>query len=107
MPSHHLAHLNLARLSAPIDSPALADFVANLATINALAEKAPGFVWRLQTEEGDATRIDYFGSDVITNLSLWQDVESLHHYVYRTNHAKIMSRRKEWFERMRKIYTVL
>ncbi len=107
MPDYQLAQLNVARLVAPIDSPELADFVAKLEDINGLAEQSPGYVWRLQTEEGDATSISYFGDEIIPNLTVWEDVESLHQFVYRTAHAKIMSRRKEWFQRMREAYTVL
>jgi hypothetical protein len=91
----------------PIESPGMKDFVDNLDTVNALADRAPGFVWRLQTEEGNATDIDFFGPGTLVNMSLWKDVESLHDYVYRTAHAGIMSRRKEWFERMKEPYTVL
>ena len=105
--AYQLAQLNIGRLLAPIDSPQLADFVANLDRINALADEAPGFVWRLQTEEGNATSIGGFGEDYIVNLSVWQDIESLHNYVYQTAHAQIMSRRKEWFARMDEAYTVL
>jgi hypothetical protein len=102
-----LAQLNIAHLSAPIDSPALTDFVTNLDQINALAETSPGFVWRLQTEEGNATSISFYGDDIIVNLSMWTDMESLHGYVYRSAHNKIMSRRKEWFQRMTQAYQVL
>jgi hypothetical protein len=66
----HIAQLNIATLLGSIDSPQLSDFVANLDRINALADDSPGFVWRLQTEDGDATGIDYFGSDKIVNLSV-------------------------------------
>ncbi|RTE65751.1 DUF3291 domain-containing protein [Amphritea opalescens] len=107
MSQYHIAQLNIAKLLAPIDSPQLSDFVANLNRINALAEESPGFVWRLQTEEGDATGIDYFGTDQIVNLSLWASVEDLHHYVYRTAHVEIMRRKKEWFSRMGEAYMVL
>lgn len=103
----HLAQLNIAKLSAPLDSPRLADFVANLDRINALAEHSPGFVWRLQTEEGDATGIDYFGADKIVNLSLWESIEALHEYVYRSAHVEIMRRKKEWFHHMREAHMVL
>ena len=96
----HLAQLNIAELMAPIDSPQLSDFVANLGKINALADEAPGFVWRLQTDEGDATGIDFFGADKIVNLSLWHSLEALHHYVYRTAHVDILRRKKEWFHTM-------
>lgn len=91
---YQIAQLNIATLMAPIDSPQLSDFVANLDRINALAEDSPGFVWRLQTEEGDATSIDYFGADKIVNLSLWDSIEALHSYVYRSAHVEIMRRKK-------------
>ena len=91
----------------PIDSDKMFGFVDNLDRINALAESSPGFVWRLQTDEGDATGIDYFGSDVLVNMSVWTDVASLHHYVYKTAHADIMSQRKTWFDRITEVYTVL
>jgi hypothetical protein len=95
MPEVQLAQLNIARLAAPIDSPQLADFVANLERINALAESSAGFVWRLQTEEGDATAIRHFGDDVVVNMSVWEDVESLRSYVYETAHVEILRRRRE------------
>mgnify|MGYP006288725537 CR=1 FL=1 len=104
---HHLAQLNIARLKEPLDSPLLADFVANLDRINALAERSPGFVWRLETEEGDATAIRPFGPEYIVNLSVWEDIASLHAFVYRSAHAGIMSRRREWFERMGEAWQVL
>ncbi|WP_221794897.1 DUF3291 domain-containing protein [Oceanobacter mangrovi] len=107
MSQYQIAQLNIAKLLAPIDSPQLADFVANLDRINALAEDSPGFVWRLQTAEGDATSIDYFGSDQIVNLSVWQSVDALHNYVYRSAHVEIMRRKKEWFDKMVESHMVL
>ena len=107
MPSYYLAQLNIAKMKFPIESPEMFEFVDNLENINALAEHSPGFVWRLQTEDGDATGIDFFGADVLVNMSIWENVESLHSYVYKTAHAKIMSRRKEWFNRVEEAYTVL
>lgn len=107
MSKYQIAQLNIATLLAPIDSPQLSDFVANLDRINALAEQSPGFVWRLQTEEGDATGIDYFGSDKIVNLSVWESVEALHNYVYRSAHVEIMRRKKAWFQKMGEAYMVL
>jgi hypothetical protein len=105
--SYELAQLNIARLLAPIDSPVLADFVANLDRINLLAEQSPGFVWRLQTEEGDATAIKHFGDDFIVNMSVWADMQALHNYVYRSAHIEIMRRKKEWFQKTREAYMVL
>lgn len=102
-----LAQLNIAWLKEPLDSPLLADFVANLDRINALADRSPGFVWRLETDEGDATALRPLGDDVLVNMSVWKDLESLHAYVYKSDHAGIMSRRKEWFHRMQEAYLVL
>ena len=107
MSNYQIAQLNLAQLKAPIDSPLLADFVANLDRINALAEQSPGFVWRLQDEDGDATAIRPFGDDYIVNMSVWSDIESLHDYVYRSAHIEIMRRRREWFDKMEQMYAVL
>jgi len=107
MPSYHLVQLNIAKMKYSIESAEMIDFVDNLENINALAEDSPGFVWRLQTDDGDATGIDFFGSDVLVNMSIWSDVESLYNYVYKSAHAKIMSRRKEWFLRVKEVYTVL
>ncbi len=96
---YHLAQLNVARLRAPLDSPELADFVAALEPINALADGAPGFVWRLQTEAGDATAVRAFADErIIVNLSVWETVEALEAFAYRSGHAAVMRRRREWFE---------
>ena len=100
MSDWQLAQLNIARMVAPIDSPPMADFVANLPRINATAESSRGFVWRLMTPAGDATGVDHpFDADVIVNLSVWRDVEALRAFTYRTGHADIMRRRREWFVR--------
>lgn len=107
MSRYNLAQLNIAKMKYPLESPEMVDFVDNLDRINALADGSPGFVWRLQTEEGDATAVDFMGPGMLVNMSVWEDVESLHNYVYRTAHAVIMSRRKEWFERITESYTVL
>ena len=107
MTSYHLAQLNIARMKFPAESPGMADFMNNLDRFNALAEQSPGFVWRLQSDDGNATSISFFGPDILNNLSVWKDAQSLHDYVYRTAHAQIMSRRKEWFERFEDSYSVL
>jgi hypothetical protein len=107
-PDYHLAQMNVARALAPLDTPKLADFVAQLDEINALAEAAPGFVWRLQGEAGKATDVRH-GDDplVIVNMSVWQSAEALFDYVYKTAHTKVMARRREWFERPRGAFQVL
>lgn len=107
MSGWQLAQLNIAHMLAPVESPQLAEFFANLDRINALADQAPGFVWRLQDEQGSATNFRPFGEDVLVNMSLWVDIESLHNYVYRSAHIEIMAKRKQWFEILREAYTVL
>jgi hypothetical protein len=107
MSAYELAQLNVAIMKEPLESPRMADFVANLERINALAENSPGFVWRLQTEAGDATSLRPLGESTLVNVSVWRDVDSLNRYVYGSGHVEIMRRRKEWFERMREAYVVL
>lgn len=100
MPTHHLAQLNIAHLADSLESPRLADFVANLDRINALAEAAPGFVWRYTGLSGEsAMEAKLFGADHIVNMSVWTEKQSLHNYVYRSAHAEIMAQRKQWFLR--------
>src|SRR4051795_13659531 len=78
MAAFHLAQVNISRLLAPLDSELLSDFVAALEPVNALADTAPGFVWRLQTEDGDATAIRVFDdAELIVNLTVWTDLQSL------------------------------
>jgi hypothetical protein len=102
-----LAQLNVARLRAPLDSPEIAEFVALLDPINALADAAPGSVWRLQTEDGDATSIRVFDDDMfIVNMSVWESLEALSDYVYRSDHRTVFARRKEWFERIAEAHLV-
>lgn len=107
MSVYELAQLNIATMNEPLESPGMAEFVANLDRVNALAENSPGFVWRLQTEEGDATAVRPMGDDVLVNMSVWSDVESLNKYVYGSAHVEIMRRRKEWFQRMKDAHVVL
>jgi hypothetical protein len=108
-----LAQVNIGRLRAPLDTPALADFVAALDPVNAVADAAPGFVWRLQTEDGNATAIQAFEWDtagsagVIINMSVWESVEALAAFVYSAGHRRVLRRRREWFEPMREAYTAL
>lgn len=107
MSDFELAQLNIAVMREPLESPRMADFVGNLERINSLAEAQPGFVWRLQTDEGDATAVRPLGDDTLVNLSVWRDVDALRTYVYQTAHVDIMRRRKEWFETLRQAATVL
>ena len=106
MARYELAQMNVARLRAPLDSPQLADFVNALDRINAIADRSDGFVWRLQDESGNATAMHPMGEDIIVNMSVWRDPQSLQVFVYRSDHAGVMRRRREWFEKM-DLYLVL
>jgi hypothetical protein len=103
-----LAQVNVARLQAPLDSPQLAEFVAALEPINALADTSPGFMWRLQTEDGDATAVQVFDDDsLIVNLTVWESIEALAEFAYGRPHLEVMRRRREWFEKMADAYLAL
>jgi len=103
---HHLAQVNIARLRAPLDSEDLAGFVAALDPVNASADEAPGFVWRLQTEHGNSTAIEAFVWDaegspgVIVNMSVWTSIEKLADWVYGPVHRAVLLQRRSWFERV-------
>lgn len=98
MPRYHLAQYNIAWLVAPLDDPRIADFTDNIAAVNTLAEEAPGFVWRHQTDDGDSTSIRVRDDDrILINFSLWESVEALHTFAFRTGHADYYRRRREWF----------
>ena len=103
-----LAQVNIARARGETTDPIMAEFVARLPEINALAEQSPGFVWRLQTEDGDATAVrPYADSRILINLSVWTDLTALRAYVYRSDHAAVMRRRREWFQRLESAYVAL
>ncbi len=97
----HMAQINVARAHAPLTDPRLADFVALLDEVNALADRSPGFVWRLQAETGNAADIEV-GDDprLIVNMSVWESQEALFDFVYKSGHLQVLARRKEWFERL-------
>jgi hypothetical protein len=105
----HLAQLNIAEAIAPMDSQVMVDFVGNIERINSLAEKSPGYVWRLTEEGGDNSySLQLFESEfIVTNMSVWKDRESLFNFVYNTAHVEIFKRRKEWFSKMPEMHMVL
>ena len=108
MQDWHLAQANIARAVAPMDDPAMADFMARLDTINALAEGSPGFVWRLKSDSGNATDIPVTDDPLeILNMSVWESADALFDYVYRTAHTPVMARRREWFEKPTRPHMVL
>jgi hypothetical protein len=97
-----LAQVNVAIAKGPMDSDVMAGFVAALDPINALADAAPGFVWRLQDDSGDATAIRPFEDEnMLINLSVWESADALAEFVYRSDHTAVMRNRKQWFETIR------
>ena len=108
MTAHHLAQLNIATPLYPLDDPRMAGFTDNLDAINALAEAAPGFVWRLVGDGNDATDI-LWPSDtgMLVNMSVWTDADALFDFVYKTAHTKVMAGRRAWFERTTGAFQVL
>lgn len=100
MAHYHLAQINIARMVAPLDSPLMEGFVSQLAAINAVADASPGFVWRLQTPDGDATSVQAFEDPrILVNMSVWESVEMLKQYVYRSAHIGPLRDRLQWFEK--------
>jgi|SRR5579872_6940354 len=108
MRHYHLAQINTGRVRGPIGSDIMAEFVANLDPINAIAEQSAGFVWRLQTEEGNATSVQIFEDPMqLLNFSVWESVETLRDFVYKSAHMPFVRRRYEWFEKFEKPYIAL
>lgn len=97
----HLAELNVGYAAHPLDDPRMSGFMDNLDRINALAERSRGFVWRMQSDSGNATDISVPGDErMISNMSVWTDAAALGAYVFNTVHARFYERRAEWFEAM-------
>ena len=113
-PSYALAQLNIGRVLAPLDSDQLSGFVAALEPINALADAAPGFIWRFVEADADgapsndATAARFFGeADLLLNMSVWRDLATLQEFVFRGPHVEVMRQRRSWFVQMTEIYTAL
>jgi hypothetical protein len=101
MRTHNLAEINIARLIAPLDDPKIAEFVAQLDTINELAETSQGFLWRLQTEQGNATSLAYNDDPfIIANMSVWESMEALKEFTYQSRHLNVFRDRAKWFQKM-------
>ena len=104
----HLAQVNIARMKVPLEDPLMGDFVARLDEINALADRAEGFVWRFQETNGNATYLRPYDDDrILFNLSVWSSVEALKAYVYRTAHAELLRDRRKWFDAMSDMHLAL
>lgn len=105
---YHIAQFNFACIRADLDDPIMEGFVSQLQYINGLADASPGFVWRLQTDKGDSTEIrPYDDHRLLITYSIWESIESLYEFVYRHQHAQIMTRRRQWFEHLEGFYIVL
>jgi Domain of unknown function (DUF3291) len=107
---YSLAQVNIALMLAPLSDPLMADFVAQLDPVNALADKSPGFIWRFQTPEGDATALRVYQDDLILfNMSVWDSLTSFSNYVYASEnlHREVMKQRRRWFQRFDGPYTTL
>ena len=108
MSSFHLAQLNVAKMKADIDDPIMKGFVDNLEEVNATADNSPGFVWRLETDEGDATDIRVFeDSMLLVNMSVWESIDDLKKFVYDSFHLEILKRKKEWFDKFDGVFQVM
>ncbi len=104
----HLAELNIAVPKYELDDPRIADFMNNLERVNALAERSPGFVWRLKDDAGNATGIATpWQGDTIPNMSVWETPEQLEHFVWNTLHKRFYQRKAEWFSAMKSHHFVM
>jgi hypothetical protein len=96
---YHLAQVNIARMKFPLDDPRMAEFVARIPEINALAETSPGFIWRFQTDAGNALYTHPYDDDrILFNMSVWESVEALKTYAYRSQHVEVFRKRQNWFD---------
>lgn len=108
MNSYHIAQINVGRLIAPLDNPQISGFVRELEPINLIADQSDGFIWRLQSDSGNATDFAYSEDPlVIVNMSVWASMEALERYVYASRHLEIFKQRRSWFERMDKAHYCL
>jgi hypothetical protein len=109
MGRYQIAQVNIGKVKAPVDHPSMAGFTTRLDELNAIADRSSGFVWRLQTSAGNATYFRPYDDDdkILMNMSVWETMESLQHYVYKTIHAELLRHRHEWFEKFVGTYTAL
>ena len=105
----YLAQVNIGRVRFPVEDPAMAGFMSRLDDINALADRSPGFVWRLQGDDGNNTYLHPFPADdrILLNMSVWETIEHLRAYTYDTAHAEILRQRRDWFEKFDRMYLAL
>ncbi|GAA3655311.1 DUF3291 domain-containing protein [Flavivirga jejuensis] len=100
----HLAQVNIAKRLAPMDDPIMQDFVNNLDKINALADRSEGFVWRLKDEDKDLANQVFQDDTLLINMSVWENLETLFNYTYKSDHIEVFKRKKEWFSKMKMMH---
>lgn len=93
----HLAQANVAYAQWPADDPRMATYIARLDEMNRLADQSPGFVWRYFTDSRDPAQREFADPLVLFNMSVWESIDALHAYTYRTAHAEVYAGRKQWF----------
>jgi hypothetical protein len=100
---YHIAQLNISRLSAPLDSPQMKEFVDFLEPVNKFAEESPGFIWRMKGDNGEASSLmasPFSDPMIVTNLTVWADIPSLQAFVYQSVHRYFLQSRRQWFDRV-------
>ncbi len=108
MKRYHIAEVNIARARASLEDEIMKDFVARLDEINALAEASPGFVWRLKSDVGPSSYLrPYDDERILVNMSVWESVEALRNYTYRTVHSELLRGRHNWFEKFEGVYLAM
>jgi len=108
MPKFHLAQINIAQAKYPLEAEQMSGFTKRLDEINAIADQSEGFVWRLQTEEGDATSLRIFPDlNLIVNLSVWENIQSLQKFIYQSTHLELMREKANWFNKLKKNHLAL
>ena len=106
----YIAEFNISRLKAPLDSPVMKEFVDFLDPVNRFAEQSPGYIWRLAAPDGMASSYlppAYEDEMIVTNLTVWKDIDSLKNFVFQTVHTYFLRSRKKWFDHIADYQTVL
>lgn len=104
----HLAQFNIGRLAHDLDDPRVADFVSGIDVLNRIAERSKGFVWKYETFAGGAVEVDVDDDPrIVVNLTVWDSVENLRHYVWNTLHKHFLTRKGEWFEKLDRAHLVM
>jgi hypothetical protein len=102
-----LAQINIARMLAPLESQKMKEFRAFLAPVNLLAESSPGFIWRYSDENAHQFGMPWEDEMIIVNMSVWQDMDTLHNFTYQTVHSYFIKSRKKWFHQLDHPHAVL